>query len=251
MFGTDVSKWQGKIDWDSIPQHWAQFVYVRAKGSEGGRDPIFKRNYYGAALTNRWVGSYGFVRWIEDPVEWANDWMDMTDPYWSEFNMRPMIDVEAPHSHQVESREFHDAMSVEQRQDWLRKAIDVVSERQARPLLYTGFNYWRTSLGGSTEWVDLPLCVARYSHTPGDVWHRSFDPSKGFEPWDDWTVHQYTSSDFLPGTNTRVDRLYLNFKFPGSVLIPALDSGQSEILAPEEYVHIGNIDSYGDIYYKN
>jgi GH25 family lysozyme M1 (1,4-beta-N-acetylmuramidase) len=244
MFGTDVSKWQGNIEWETIPQHWAQFVYVRAKGSEGGRDETFKKNYYGAALTNRWVGSYGFVRWIEDPVEWANDWMDMTDPHWSKFNMRPMIDVEAPHSHQVESREYHDSITVQQRQDWLRKAIDVVSKRQAPPLLYTGFNYWRSSIGGTSEWKHLPLCIARYTHIPGDISHPSFGLNQGFEPWDNWTVHQYTSSDFLPGTKTRVDRLFLNFKYPGSMLIPAFDTNK------EKYVSIGEISTYGKIYYK-
>lgn len=221
MFGLDVSKFQGEINWAAIPIEYAQFVYVRAKGSEGGRDETFERNYLGAAFSGRRVGSYGFIRWLEDPVDWANDWMDYTQP-WSPLNLMPMLDVEAPHAHQVEERSFHDSMSVAQRHDWVRTAVEVLRARQAAPLIYTGYNYWKTYMGGSGEFSDLPVCLARYSHSPGDISHPSFGANKGYEPWKDWMVHQFTSSHLLPGQgrDQRVDRLFVNPKYAGFDLVP-------------------------------
>lgn len=237
MFGVDVSKWQGNIDWRTIPLEYAQFVYVRAKGSEGGRDETFERNYLGAAFTGRRVGSYGFVRWIEDPEDWAIDWMTYAQP-WNSFNLIPMLDVERPHSHQTKERDFHDAMTTHERIAWVRKAVEVVSDMQAPPLIYTGYNYWKGALGGTREFAHLPVCMARYTHVPGDLWHESFGEAEGWEPWSNWTVHQFTSSAILPGQNRqqRVDRLFANPEFAGYDLVAAVRADKAMRVAQIEKI---------------
>lgn len=234
-FGTDVSKFQGNINWETIPQEWAQFVYVRAKGSEGGRDEKFLENYWGAALSGRMVGSYGFARWREDPHEWANDWMDYAQP-WSPLNLRPMLDVEAPHAPQEGNppiifaqrkvdRDYHDAMTPSQRYAWVAAAAEVVTERMAPPIIYTGANYWNSMLRPPTNSPlhQLPVCFARYSHVPGDLSYNGVVPK---HPWADWTLHQFTSTHKLPGQGREqnVDRLFLNPSARLFDLVPALSS---------------------------
>lgn len=213
-FGLDVSKFQGNIRWNEVPLEMSEFVWVRAKGSEGGRDERFFDNYLGAAFNGghgqRMVGPYGFARWTEDPVEWAMDLADYVGEWWSPLNMAPLLDLEAPHAHQTYERTYFEAMTPEEREEWAYLAARTLTEMMSKPIIYTGYNFWKTYMGQSSLSSDTRVVLARYSFLPGDIYHSSFGDANGHEPWSTWHGHQFTSQGRVPGINENVDRIYLN-----------------------------------------
>src|SRR5687767_14179162 len=57
-----------------------------------------------------------------------------------------------------------------------------------KPLIYTGFYFWRDSVGGA-DFSAHPLWIANYSATCPLV------PAH----WTRWAIHQYSSSATIPG----------------------------------------------------
>lgn len=70
-FGIDVSKWNGKIDWNAVKSSGVDYVIVRCgyRGSSTGaliEDPYFKQNMQGATAAGIKVGVYLFSQAINE-----------------------------------------------------------------------------------------------------------------------------------------------------------------------------------------
>lgn len=61
--GIDISKWNGKVDFNAVKAAGYTFVIIKAGGSDYGfyKDPYFESNYKGAKAAGLKVGSYYFV----------------------------------------------------------------------------------------------------------------------------------------------------------------------------------------------
>lgn len=59
IYGIDVSKWQGEIDWRAVAASGVDFAIIKC-GSGEGADEKFERNYTAAKLAGLNVGSYFF-----------------------------------------------------------------------------------------------------------------------------------------------------------------------------------------------
>ena len=61
--GIDVSKYQGKIDWNKVKADGVEFVVIRAGyGREiSQKDPYFEQNYEGAKAAGLRVGTYWYI----------------------------------------------------------------------------------------------------------------------------------------------------------------------------------------------
>ena len=60
MFGIDVSKWNGKIDWRQVKNHGVEFAIIRTGYSDYYIDPCFEENYAGAKAVGIKVGAYHY-----------------------------------------------------------------------------------------------------------------------------------------------------------------------------------------------
>ena len=62
MKGIDVSKWQGKIDWQRVEASGIEFAIIRAGygNSANQKDSFFERNYLGAKTAGLHVGAYWY-----------------------------------------------------------------------------------------------------------------------------------------------------------------------------------------------
>ena len=60
--GIDVSKHNGKIDFEKVAADDYQFVFIKASEGKTYRDEAFERNYQGARDAGLMVGAYHFFR---------------------------------------------------------------------------------------------------------------------------------------------------------------------------------------------
>ena len=60
ILGVDISKWNGKVDWEALKKANIQFVIIRAGYSTYYVDPYFKSNIENAIKNNMIVGVYWF-----------------------------------------------------------------------------------------------------------------------------------------------------------------------------------------------
>ena len=60
ILGADISKWNGKVDWEALKKANIQFVIIRAGYSTYYVDPYFKSNIENAIKNNMIVGVYWF-----------------------------------------------------------------------------------------------------------------------------------------------------------------------------------------------
>lgn len=58
--GIDVSKWQGKIDWNKVKAAGKKFAILRAGYGQSGKDAYFEANYRGAKAAGVHVGAYWY-----------------------------------------------------------------------------------------------------------------------------------------------------------------------------------------------
>lgn len=71
VFGIDVSKWQGEIDWDKVRNAGVEFAIIRCgyRGSVSGslvEDPYFARNIKAAKAAGIQVGVYFFTQAVNE-----------------------------------------------------------------------------------------------------------------------------------------------------------------------------------------
>ena len=61
--GIDVSKWQGKIDWNAVKLAGIEFAIIKAGGSDAGfyTDSFYQTNYNGAKEAGIPIGAYYIV----------------------------------------------------------------------------------------------------------------------------------------------------------------------------------------------
>lgn len=97
--GIDVSKYQGKIDWEKVAADGVEFVFLRLglRGYESGKlveDETFQANIQGALAHGIKVGVYFFSQAItvEEAVEEANFVLERIAPY--QINCPVVFDVE-------------------------------------------------------------------------------------------------------------------------------------------------------------
>lgn len=218
-FGLDVSRFQGRIDWSTVPIEMRQFVWVRLKGSEnelGAFDPSATANFLGAASAGSRVGFYGFARWDENPIAWATELVTKAREIgWNSLNMRFLLDLEPPHNNasQAHLRAAFNKMSIEDRQKWAWDAAGTIAHHSgASPVIYTGYFVWKDLLGGDRQFaLKYPdVVIANYSEL-GPHHFDDIPPGVGgWEPWPRYFGHQFTSSATIPGVeNPRCDRIVL------------------------------------------
>lgn len=187
VHGTDVSRFQGRIDWPDARRAGIEFAWIKA--TEGGDrlDPRFGENWREADRAGVARGAYHFFYFCRPAIEQARWFIrnvprtpgalpPVLDMEWTPFS--PTCTIRPPAEHiRSEARIFLEAL-----------------ERHygTRPLIYSTPDFFERNR------MDL---LGNY-----EFWLRSVagHPSETY-PGHRWTIWQYTGSGLAPGFYTDVD----------------------------------------------
>jgi lysozyme len=177
VYGIDVSRYQGDINWDLVAGHGVKYAFIQISRSLTDIDAKFPYNWRRAKEVGILRGAYQRFRPGQDVIGQADLFLQKLGPY-EPGDLPPVLDVEDA-----------DGLSPSEIAARVRQWIDHVEPRLGiRPIIYTGYYFWRDSVGGA-DFSQYPLWIANYSATCPLV-----PPA-----WTRWTIHQYSSTAMIPG----------------------------------------------------
>ena len=182
--GVDVSYYQGNIDWTAAKNDGVEFAFVRISDGLGTIDTKFEQNWAGTKAAGVLRGAYQFFRPNQDAIAQADLFLDKLGTL-EATDLPPVIDVEAAGG-------LGPAAVAAQVGIWIDR---VKAATGMTPIIYTGFYFWRDSVGAA-EFPGSPLWHAQYSSAACP----NISP-----PWTDWAIWQYTASGRVDGIAGDVD----------------------------------------------
>ena len=147
----DVSKWQGKTDFEKLAATGVRGVIARAgNGKKPGRDERFAEYVSGAHAAGLPVGSYYWLRpWDSTPAETADAWLAEIEDAGAELVRFLMLDIEW---NEIE-------LGPEKTSAWIRELLVELRKRTSKPIIgYSSAAYWNPNVGddelaASIEWI--------------------------------------------------------------------------------------------------
>lgn len=192
----DVSRWQGKIDWDAVKASGKiDGVMLRALGYKGGKpyvDPTFERNYAACAARGIPVGVYF---WLGSTV--AGGMVDLTAMLRSvlegkTFQLPIAIDVEDPKLKALTPAELSALV---------RLYAAEIERLGLYAMVYTYTNFADTAL-------DMDALAAY------DLWIADY---RGRRPTRKHGMWQYTNEGKIPGVKNGVDLSHAYKDYPAII----------------------------------
>ena len=206
--GIDVSRFQGKINWERVGETRIKFAFVQASRGSGddcavapdrcGGDEFYDRNYSLARAEGIRVGAYhrafadgrGRKRARRDARSEAKLFISEVGELHAG-DLLPALDVETPFGR----------LNKKRLRIWVRTWLERVgSELGQQPIIYTNSSSWRAT-GDTTRF-------ARAGH---HLWVANWGVKEPSVPADDWngrgwSIWQHTSSGSVKGIKGRVDK---------------------------------------------
>ncbi len=177
LYGIDVSRFQGAIDWDLVKGSGVVYAYIQISRSLTDIDVRFPYNWRRAREVGILRGAYQRFQPDQDVLGQARLFLEKLGPL-QPGDLPPMLDVEDDGGLPPAVI----AQNVKQWMDHVEAALGV------KPLIYTGYYFWRDQVGPG-DFGDHPLWIANYSAMCPLV------PA----PWNRWAFHQYSASAQIPG----------------------------------------------------
>ncbi|MFH1808398.1 MAG: GH25 family lysozyme [Pseudomonadota bacterium] len=185
LFGIDVSYYQGAINWGQVAGAGVQYAIIRVSDGTGFEDPRFAEYWSGSQAAGIPRGAYQFFRPNQDPLAQADLLIAKLQAHGAG-ELPPVIDVEATGDQPASVI----AAKVGQ---WLAR---VEAALHVKPIIYTGFYFWRDNVGGVTDYASYPLWHAQYT---------SAACPRIADAWPSWAFWQYSSTGRVAGINANVD----------------------------------------------
>jgi uncharacterized protein (TIGR03382 family) len=183
--GIDVSYYQGTIDWTAVKNDGVKFAFIRVSDGLNTIDNKFSANWSGSRAAGVKHGAYQFFRPSQDPIAQADLLLAKIGSKLEPDDLPPVIDAEAS-----------DGQSAATITTKVKKWVAHVKAATGRdPIIYTGFYFWRDSVG-APDITSSPLWHAQYS----SVACPNIAP-----PWQDWALWQYSSTGTVAGIAGNVD----------------------------------------------
>lgn len=193
--GVDVSRWQGKIDWNQVKRAGKSFAYVKATEGSSLVDPMFVRNYDGVRNVGMILGVYHFARpagqnltAIEQDARRQAEWFLGAVQSRGGFragDLPPMLDFESNAQ----------GLSATDLAIWIRAWRESLAANRLNAGIYTYPYFWESALGDSTSFDGASLWVANYMVTA----------PQNFGGWNAWSCWQYSDQGDVPGIAAPVD----------------------------------------------
>lgn len=186
VHGVDVSRWQGDIDWERLRERGANFAYIKATDGVDHIDPMFKKNWNGAAEAGIRRGAYHFFFWCRRASDQA-EWFIRNVPK-VKGALPPVLDVEWNHQSSCKWKPSR-AEVIEKMQVFLDRLERHYGQR---PIIYTAPDFYEDNLKGA--FPNHPFWLRAVAEHPSKVY-----------PGRDWVFWQYSGSGLSQGVNGRID----------------------------------------------
>lgn len=178
--GIDVSHFQGEIDWRAVAGAGIRFCFIKATEGVGDIDPMFHRNWSGAAAAGILGGAYHFFHPNLDARQQAEHFLSVVSLDGE--TLPPALDIEV-----TDGVDRHGLQSA------IRTWVETVRASTARkPVLYTDPSFWRENVGADLS--EYPLWLACYADEP------ALPPG-----WHTWTFWQHSDQGTVDGIDGAVD----------------------------------------------
>ena len=192
QMGIDVSKWNGKIDWQAVKNSGVSYAIIRCgyRGSSTGalvEDPMFRTNIQGAQNAGIKVGVYFFTQATNEveAVEEASMVLSLIRGY--NLSYPVFLDVEATSGNNGRA----DHISVDTRTAVCKAFCQTIQNSGYKAGIYAN-KTWLTSYINAPSLTGYRIWLAQYAATP------SYTRTK----YDMW---QYSSKGRVTGIGTDVD----------------------------------------------
>ena len=188
----DVSRWQGRIDWDKVrTSGLVSGVMSRAMGnSKEGKpskpyiDPYFARNYAECTRVGLPVGVYGYFKATTKAQADKELALFKQALGGRAFQLPVAVDIED---------KLQAALSKAALSDIVARCLSAVESWGVYAMLYTGLYFAQTN-----------LYMTGAALKPYDVWLAAYRKEKPEPGWP-FGMWQYTSAGTVPGVSTGVD----------------------------------------------
>lgn len=180
LTGIDVSKYQGKIDFERVKAAGIRYVFVRATEGITYQDAFFKQNLEEAREAGLVIGAYHFYETDDDPISQLKNFTSMVSLQAGD--LPPVVDIEKLHD--------NDQLDLTQN---IQTYLDGLERHyKTKPIIYSGKNFANKYI---TTFSDYPLWLAEY---------QSLYPTLP-QGWNKWTFWQYSQTGKVDGVIGDVD----------------------------------------------
>ena len=184
VYGIDVSRYQGDIDWAQVAASGVKFAIIRAGSQNSGGpyiDPYFEQNYAGAKAAGIAVGAYIYA-YAETEAEQNDEILTILPALKGKtFEYPVFVDVEDKSLTGIGKAALTQLV---------KRYMDIIDQKGFAPGWYSYTNYINSYLCPEVL-ADYPLWVADYRSSLGYT--------------GDYHIWQYTSKGTVPGISGAVD----------------------------------------------
>lgn len=176
VFGVDVSRYQGNIQWEVLAQQDVTFAFIKATEGSSYQDPCFAYNWEESQNSGVYVGAYHFFSFESEGTTQAQNFIDTVGEL--EGNLPPVVDLE------FYGEYTEQPLSKQETRKILDDLLHALEEYYGvKPIIYTTTRaYCQYLLGG--DYGDYPL------------WMRNTYLNPFFVDWEFW---QYSDQGLLNG----------------------------------------------------
>lgn len=184
IHGIDVSKYQDRIDWESVKQMQVEdvqisFAFIKATEGIRNKDIFFKRNWKNCKEVMLSRGAYHFFVATKSGKIQAENFIKQVNL--ESGDLPPVLDVEQTNG--VSGTKLRQRVK-----EWL---VTIENHYGIRPIIYTNVDFYKYYL--KDEFDDYPLWVAHYLQKEKPRIHR------------DWHFWQYSELGRVNGILSKVD----------------------------------------------
>jgi lysozyme len=181
VHGTDVSKWNGAIDWAQVRKSGIEFAFIKSTEGTDRVDSGFETNWRGAKAQGIAVAPYHFYYWCASAEAQAR-WFIQNVPK-AAVQMPPVFDAEWNDASPTCKTRPPRSVVLSEMAHFLKR---IEAHYGKRPIIYTSVDFHADNL------------VGQFNEYP--FWLRSTaaHPSKPY-PGRKWLFWQYTGTGNIPG----------------------------------------------------
>ncbi len=180
IVGIDISRYQGKIDFQKVKAAGISFIFIRATDGITYQDANYETNVSLARATDITVGAYHFYETNDDPIAQLGNFTQTV--ILKPGDLPPVVDIERLHN--------QDNVDLSENIKTFLKGLEI--HYGVRPIIYTGLRFSNKYLTG---FGNYPLWLAEYGR------HEPTLPTG----WDKWTFWQWSQSYHILGIEKTVD----------------------------------------------
>lgn len=183
LYGIDVSKYQGDIDWQSVRKMRVDsiqlsFAFMKATEGLSLKDDMFTRNWKNSKEAGLSRGAYHFF--MPDRSGQAQASFFIRNVQLERGDLSPVLDIES-------MKRANKKMLIKEAKTWLQS---VENYYHVKPIIYTNVSFYKSYLERAFD--DYPLWIAQYKTDPPAIDRY-------------WVLWQHSEKARINGILTRTD----------------------------------------------